>query len=140
MCRVEANPCDRWAAGWACGLPAPGACPGGGLHEHRLADRPVLNTLLEHVPGDVPYSTHLELEAARARLVHRTLGEALEQIGGRGPDYGRLAAMTPQPTAAPRPTAPSLRLVPPPPREAAVVAYTLPRRRWPVGGLIDLVI
>lgn len=100
----------------------------------------MLNTLLEHVPGDVPYSTHLELEAARARLVHRALGEALGQIAGGGPNYGRLAAMTPKPIAAPRTTAPSLRLLPPPPRDAVVIAYTLPQRRWPVGGLIDLVV
>jgi len=32
---------------------------------------PVINDLLEHQPGDVPFSTHLELENARSRLIMR---------------------------------------------------------------------
>jgi len=138
MYPVETNPGAYAQSAWPTGLPAPAPSPWGGLHEHRLVDRPVLNTLLEHLPGDLPYSTHLELGAARARLVHRTLGEAIDRLAPPHPDEAHPAATVPPPPA--HRATPSLRLLPPPPRDEQPVAYTLPRRRWPLGGLIDLLV
>ena len=125
------------------------------MNPHRLAEAPVIATLLEHLPGDAPYSTHLELEGMRARLVHRELLGALRDLasegsglscdaGGRGLDYGRMAAdraagmaMEPQRQSdAVGRSDTGLR----PARLRLVTEYATRHRVWPGGGLIDLVV
>ncbi|MFG0260446.1 MAG: hypothetical protein ACF8LK_08860 [Phycisphaerales bacterium JB041] len=136
-------------------MPAPSRCPTADVNRYRLAETPTIVNLLEHLPGDVPYSTHLELEAVRARLVDHAVGEALRRLDAgvqgekaqdRGADFGAVAAAdsgTPGGAAEPeravagklrRPATGSAE------RLRVVTAYTMVRRAWPAGGLIDLVI
>jgi len=130
------------------------------VNPYRLVERAVVVGLLEHLPGDVPYSTHLELEGARGRLVNRAVGEALERLGagragelsGDGRD-GRDEDLAGQvrPSGNAIGTAPTdARLGGGDPRVVhgvnrlrvvrVVNEYAVERRRWPVGGLIDLVV
>ena len=157
MTRVDGHPSLHWQP--SPGVTAVSRCPTGGLSEYRLEERPVLNTLLEHVPGDVPFSTHLELEAARARLVHRSVGEAIDRLGerttarekgaDRGGEVNRGVEVDEGELAVAREVVtkkePKEQKAEPSGRdmdriERGAVAYTLPRRRWPIGGLIDLVV
>lgn len=128
-----------WQPLWRCGVTPTDPCAHPGMNQHRLVERPVLNSLLGHLPGSVPYATHLEIEGARARMVHRALGEALGQLGNPHADYGRQAAAL-KPTAPLALKLPPVRPAPQAARIDARVVYTLPRRKWPLGGLIDLVI
>jgi hypothetical protein len=117
----------------------------GGLNQHRFEQRPLACDLLEHLPGDVPFSTHLTLENVRARLVQRALGEALNRLGGGGPnssarvdpswDRGREGEQSGAPSVPAAAAAPGRTE-----RVAHVTAYSQRRARWPLGGLIDLVV
>lgn len=125
--------------------PAP-PCPTAEVNTYRLAETPVLIGLLEHLPGDTPYSTHLALEAARSRLVHRAVDAALAALrhtadstttgmpGGTDcADQAAAEGRAPEPAPARRATA----LAPREPR--VVTVHALQRRAFPIGGLIDVV-
>ncbi|HZW10288.1 MAG TPA: hypothetical protein VFF69_10335 [Phycisphaerales bacterium] len=141
----------RWGRGpgpWV----SPPAAPGrAGLDEHRLGQRALPCDLLEHLPGDVPYSTHLAIENARARLVHRALSDALG--GMRGGDAGESAVAkedAPTRAACDRGAGPGARLaaVERPARSGhgedvravPITEHAQRRTRWPLGGLVDLVV
>lgn len=129
-------------------MPAPPRCPTADVNRYRLAETPVIVNLLELLPGDAPYSTHLELEGVRSRLVDHGVRDALRRLAGdamgapdagRVPDYGGLAAETPlelSGNAEPARRGP----VESPEHRRIVTAYTATRRMWPAAGLIDLVI
>ena len=128
-------------------MPAPPRCPTADVNRYRLAEPPVIVNLLELLPGDAPYSTHLELEGVRSRLVDHGVRDALRRLADapgalaeeRVPDCGELAARMPLvPTADTEPV--RERAVETPERLRTVTAYTNMRRMWPAGGLIDLVI
>lgn len=129
-------------------MPAPARCPTADVNRYRLAETPVLVNLLELLPGDAPYSTHLELEGVRSRLVDRGVRDGLRRLAadapgapaeGRVPDCGELAARTP-PVLRGEAEPARERTVETPERLRVVTAYTNMRRMWPAGGLIDLVI
>ncbi len=143
MTSIDGYPCASWQTAWPHGVTAAGACAEGGINEHRLYEQPVVVGLLGEVPGSVPYSTHLEIAAARARLVHRAVENALAGLGARQVDFGEISAserlQESGPEAGPR-MLPRAGAEPNMDRVERGVLYTQPRRRWPIGGLIDLVI
>lgn len=103
----------------------------------------MINGLLEHLPGDVPFSTHLGLENARSRLVQRALLEGHEPEPNRSWDaparHDTSAPGCEKGGAASSPPAEPVRLVAVE-RVRAVRLYEQRRERWPLGGLIDLVV
>src|SRR5687768_9320058 len=146
MMRVECHPAPAWPACPRVKPPAP--TPPAGVNEHRLAERPILCTLLEHLPGDVPFSTHMELENRRARLVRRAeLDPCLPEPECAGPSRacpseGKApsrsiadAQAADWPTAQAAPQARVRSVV-----KAKVTMYVQRVERWPLGGLIDLIV
>lgn len=142
MCRVEANPVHYFRAAHrahpVCAVQATPVCPSGGLNEHRLGEPPAVVGLVGVPAGSVPYATHLAIVSARGRAQARAIESALSVIAQARPDYGRLAAREAahhhqSPEAQPVHRRPALAGHP-------AMQYTLPRRRWPIGGLVDLVI
>jgi len=121
--------------------PAP-RCSAPGLDRHRLdGAQPVVVGLLEHLPGDVPFSTHLELENARARLVERALGEALERLAPETRPPASMPGEEGRPDrAATTPREPPMPIRRPRLEVRTVTLYVQRRQRWPLGGLIDLVV
>jgi len=130
---------------------------------------PVINDLLEHQPGDVPFSTHLELENDRARLLADArfraglvamgiagLHPETDAVGDRNQDrpdsdqgsdaadiLAALAARTRCAPCALRKTEPDRRALA---KQAALAqpskvnAGLVPmHERLPIGGLLDLV-
>lgn len=108
---------------------------------------PKVVDLLGVLPGSVPYSTYLEIETALARLRHEAVLKGLEGLGSSPeeperqslePGEGELAAREgPRPIVMPETEPAAERSVR---REVVTQEYVVRRRRWPVGGLIDLVI
>ncbi|MCC7389685.1 MAG: hypothetical protein IT431_13060 [Phycisphaerales bacterium] len=115
-------------------------CPTGGFNEHRLAERAVVLDLLGAAPGSVPQWAFLAVGAAPGRSEHRAIGEALARLAAAGADYGRLAAREAQVRCERVHTERVPDRSAPAPERAVVPGYEIARRKWPVGGLIDLVV
>jgi hypothetical protein len=139
MMRIEGQSSGYWLPAPATGIAAASPCPLPGLNQHRLAETPVTGSLLGHLPGSIPYSTHVEIAAARSRLMHREVNDALENLGAKQVEFAGLTTASAPVARDPRGES-QLKLVPNLDLVGRGVAYTLPRRRWPVGGLVDLVI
>lgn len=144
MCRVETNPALCWhpvpRACQAAAVPAPPACPTGGLNGYRLATRPAVLGLLGAPAGSVPHATSLAIGNAVHRAEHRAIEAALDAMADARPDYADLAAQQAKTCPAPEPEPeawPRTRHAIPP-EKRVIPGYTLERRKWPIGGLIDL--
>jgi len=130
-----------WQSPWPTGVTATGSCAQAGINKHRLVDRPVVLGLLGELPGAVPYSTHLEIAAARARLVHQAVGQALHELGAERVDISESATSDQQRVLGPRrlPRAggePNADLI----ARGALATQTRRRRLWLIGGMVDLVV
>lgn len=93
----------------------------------------MVNHLLEHVPGSVPYSTHLEIENAREELIARESARA----GDRSPvgqTWKRCGGLEIRERCEPDAGYSPLRMA------GAKTLYAQRVTRWPLGGLIDLVV
>lgn len=128
-----------------CRVPPPPPCPPQSLGEHRLRDYPVITDLLGHLAGDIPFSTHLQIENARSRAVERALQEALDRLPPPEParDESPLSTTANTPAADPAARPPDQPMAARQRPEGAVEperVFTQRRERWPIGGLIDLVI
>ena len=140
---VEANlvpiPPVVWQACPPRAVSAAPDCPTGGFNEHRLAERAVVLDLLGAAAGSVPHWAHLAVGVVPARAEHRTIGAALVGLAA-GVDYGRLAAREAQVRCAQVSTEREPQRSTPVQERAVVPGYEIARRKWPVGGLIDLVV